>query len=86
MPRMHEPTVENLLKEREVNQNMIKWQKRLIGDLLDYIDFNADYEHLIETLLHWNYTPRELVYDMNMNEEDVAPIARLLGYGIEQDI
>ena len=86
MPRMHEPTIEGLLKEREFNKNMIKWQKRVIGDLLDYIASHADEEHLVENLLHWNYTPRELVYDMNMPEDLVEPIARVLGYGVEQDI
>lgn len=85
MSRMHEPTVENLLKEREFNQKMIKWQKRLVGDLLDYIESNGDYEHLIESLLHWNYTPRELIYDLNMEEEDVALVAIPLGYNMELD-
>lgn len=86
MSRQFEPNVKDLLLEIERNKKFIQWYRILTNTLIDYVYSNGDGEHLIESLLAMNYTPRELVYDMEFDEADVSHIARLLGYGIESDL
>lgn len=86
MSRQFEPNVKDLLIEIERNKKFIQWYRLLTVELIDYIYTNGDGEHLIEHLLSMKYSPRDLVYDMEFDEADVAPIARVLGYGVEQDI
>jgi len=86
MSRQFEPNVKDLLLEIERNKKFIQWYRILTNTLIDYVYSNGDGEHLIESLLSMNYTPRELVYDMEFDEADVEPIARLKGYGVESNL
>jgi hypothetical protein len=85
MSRKFEPNIEQLLAEIERNKKFIQWYRYLVMDLTDYIITNGDEEHLIESLLASNYTPHELVTDMEFDRETVEHIARLKGYNVHAD-
>jgi hypothetical protein len=85
MPRKNEPNIIDLLEEKERNQKLIRWYRYLVMDLTDYIITNGDEEHLIESLLASNYTPLELINDMEFDKETVEHITRLKGYNVFSD-
>jgi len=85
MSRKNEPNIIDLLEEKERNQKLIRWYRYLVMDLTDYIITNGDEEHLIESLLTSNYTPLELINDMEFDKETVEHIARLKGYNVFSD-
>jgi hypothetical protein len=85
MPRKNEPNIIDLLEEKERNQKLIRWYRYLVMDLTDYIITNGDEEHLIESLLASNYTPLELINDMEFDKETVEHIARLKDYNVFSD-
>jgi len=85
MPRKFEPNINDVLKEKELLTQQVKFYKNLMLDLTDYIITNGDEEHLIESLLASNYTPWQIITDMSFDRETVSDIARLKGYNVERD-
>jgi hypothetical protein len=85
MPRKFEPNINDVLKEKELLIKQVKFYKNLMLDLTDYIITNGDEEHLIESLLASNYTPLEIINDMEFDRETVEHIARLKGYNVFSD-
>lgn len=82
MSRKNEPNIIELLEEKERNQKLISWYKYLVLDLTDYIITNGDEEHLIESLLDSNYTPHQLVYDIEFDATIVEEIVKLKGHNV----